>query len=116
MTEESEQIAAEDDVATQYLWRSVRAKLLARQGRFAEAEALAERGDRHHRDGPGPRLAGLRGDRPGRGLRLAGRRAAAMPRRPRRPAARSTCKANLASAGRARRLRDEIDAGLAVGG
>jgi class 3 adenylate cyclase/tetratricopeptide (TPR) repeat protein len=42
MTEESEQIAAEDDVATQYLWRSVRAKLIARQGRFDEARSLAE--------------------------------------------------------------------------
>ena len=42
MTEESEQIAAQDDVATQYLWRSVRAKLIARQGRFEEARSLAE--------------------------------------------------------------------------
>jgi tetratricopeptide (TPR) repeat protein len=41
MTEESETIADAEDVATQYLWRSVRAKLLARQGRFEEAERLA---------------------------------------------------------------------------
>ena len=41
MTEQSEEIAAADDVATQYLWRSVRAKLVARRGSFAEAEALA---------------------------------------------------------------------------
>ncbi len=41
MTEESEAIAAADDVATQYLWRTVRAKLIARRGQHAEAEALA---------------------------------------------------------------------------
>ena len=40
MTEESEEIADADDVATQYLWRSVRAKLLARRGRFDEAESM----------------------------------------------------------------------------
>lgn len=40
-TEESASIAAEDDVATQYLWRCVRAKLLARQGQYATGEALA---------------------------------------------------------------------------
>jgi tetratricopeptide (TPR) repeat protein len=41
MTEQSEEIAADDDVATQYLWRTVRAKLLARGGRFTEAVALS---------------------------------------------------------------------------
>ena len=45
MTEESEAIADDDDVATQYLWRSVRAKLVAR-GRVTSRErgaALAAR-------------------------------------------------------------------------
>ena len=41
LTEESESIAAEDDVATQYLWRSVRAKLFARRGDVETAEAMA---------------------------------------------------------------------------
>ncbi len=40
MTLESEAIAADDDVATQYLWRSVRAKLLARSGAHAAAERM----------------------------------------------------------------------------
>jgi tetratricopeptide (TPR) repeat protein len=37
----SAEIAAPDDVMTQVLWRSVSAKLLARQGKFAEAESVA---------------------------------------------------------------------------
>ena len=41
MTEESESIADDEDVATQYVWRSVRAKLLAREGQFGDAEDLA---------------------------------------------------------------------------
>jgi class 3 adenylate cyclase/tetratricopeptide (TPR) repeat protein len=43
LSRESESLAAPDDVFSQYLWRSVRAKLLARQGAHEEAEALAER-------------------------------------------------------------------------
>ena len=116
MTEESEEIAAADDVATQYLWRSVRAKLVARQGRFDEAEAHGCRGDPDHRDGPGPGLAGLR-------LRSTWPRSSGWPavredamRAAEAAAALFDRKANLASAGRARRLRDEIDAGLTVGG
>ena len=66
MTEESEEIAAADDVATQYLWRTVRAKLIARAGRYDEAEAMGERGDPDHRGRPGPRLAGVRLSRPER--------------------------------------------------
>jgi tetratricopeptide (TPR) repeat protein len=38
----AEELAAEDDVEAQALWRSVRAKLLARRGRHGEALALAE--------------------------------------------------------------------------
>jgi hypothetical protein len=41
LTEESEAIGAPDDVVTQFLWRSVRAKLLARQGRHGEAARLS---------------------------------------------------------------------------
>jgi tetratricopeptide (TPR) repeat protein len=37
----SAEVAAPDDLATQVLWRSVSAKLRARQGEFAEAERLA---------------------------------------------------------------------------
>jgi predicted ATPase/class 3 adenylate cyclase len=37
----SEEAAAPDDVASQILWRSARAKILARQGDLARAEALA---------------------------------------------------------------------------
>jgi class 3 adenylate cyclase/tetratricopeptide (TPR) repeat protein len=37
----SEDVAAEDDVTTQVLWRCVRGKVLARQGRFDDAETLA---------------------------------------------------------------------------
>jgi hypothetical protein len=41
MTQESEAIAADDDVATQYLWRSVRAKVVARSSDHATGERLA---------------------------------------------------------------------------
>src|SRR5207247_1370965 len=37
----AEALASSDDVPTQFLWRSVRAKLLARAGDAAAAEALA---------------------------------------------------------------------------
>ena len=40
-TEISEQLAAADDVSSQFRWRSVRAKVEARRGRFQEAEQLA---------------------------------------------------------------------------
>jgi tetratricopeptide (TPR) repeat protein len=36
----SAKVAAADDLATQVMWREVRAKLLAREGRFDEAESL----------------------------------------------------------------------------
>ena len=41
LSEESERLAAQDDLQTQVLWRALRAKLLAREGRTAEAERLA---------------------------------------------------------------------------
>jgi tetratricopeptide (TPR) repeat protein len=42
-TELSEHAASPDDLASQILWRATRAKLLSREGRLAEAEALARR-------------------------------------------------------------------------
>ena len=41
MSHEAEHLAAEDDIASQTLWRSVRAKILGRRGRAAEAQRLA---------------------------------------------------------------------------
>ena len=37
----SEELAAHDDVSSQFRWRSVRAKILASRGEAAEAEKLA---------------------------------------------------------------------------
>jgi predicted ATPase len=42
LTEISEQLAARDDLLTQVVWRRVRAKVMARQGRIVEAEDLAQ--------------------------------------------------------------------------
>jgi ATP/maltotriose-dependent transcriptional regulator MalT len=42
MTEIAEELSAGDDVGSQALWRSVRARLLARRGHLTEALALAE--------------------------------------------------------------------------
>ena len=42
LTEISEQLAAKDDLLTQVVWRRVRAKVMARQGRIDEAEDLAQ--------------------------------------------------------------------------
>src|SRR5207249_435507 len=41
LTEAAEKTGGADDVPTQFLWRAVRAKLLALDGRLVEAEALA---------------------------------------------------------------------------
>ncbi len=40
-TVESEKVAASDDVSSQFLWRSVRARILARRGALEDGEALA---------------------------------------------------------------------------
>jgi class 3 adenylate cyclase/tetratricopeptide (TPR) repeat protein len=40
-TIESEKVAASDDVSSQFLWRSVRARILARRGALEDGEALA---------------------------------------------------------------------------
>ena len=42
LTETSEQLAAKDDLLTQVVWRRVRAKVIAGQGRYDEAEELAQ--------------------------------------------------------------------------
>jgi tetratricopeptide (TPR) repeat protein len=44
MTRVAEDAGASDDVPTQVIWRTVRAKLMARRGRHDEAVALAEEG------------------------------------------------------------------------
>ena len=41
LTEISEQLAAREDLLTQVVWRRVRAKVMARQGRVDDAEDLA---------------------------------------------------------------------------
>jgi ATP/maltotriose-dependent transcriptional regulator MalT len=40
LTEVSEELAAADDLVTQVMWRSVRAKILARRGEIGKAEEL----------------------------------------------------------------------------
>ncbi len=109
MTNESEQIAAEDDVATQYLWRSVRAKLVARQGRFDEAIALADAAVDIIGAAQDPDSQGYAAIDRAEVLWLAGRLEEAI-------AAADTAaglferKANVASAARARALRASIEA------
>jgi class 3 adenylate cyclase/tetratricopeptide (TPR) repeat protein len=41
LTVQSEEMSAPDDVSSQYLWRNIRAKVLAADGQLEEAEALA---------------------------------------------------------------------------
>jgi class 3 adenylate cyclase/tetratricopeptide (TPR) repeat protein len=50
----AETVAADDDLLTQYMWRGVRAKLLARAGRFEEGAAIAREAVRlaHTSDDP----------------------------------------------------------------
>jgi len=50
----SEEMAAPGDVSSQFLWRSVRAKVLAAGGRLAEAESLAREAVRIIRDSEEP--------------------------------------------------------------
>lgn len=44
LTAYSEEVAAADDVSTQFMWRCVRGKVLARRGESDEAEKLAREG------------------------------------------------------------------------
>jgi hypothetical protein len=50
----AETVAADDDLLTQYMWRGVRAKLLAHAGRFEEGAAIAREAVRlaHTSDDP----------------------------------------------------------------
>jgi len=103
----SEEVAALDDVSSQSLWRCVRAKVMAREGRLDEAEALA-------RDGVS--IIGGSDDPNSRGnalmdlaevLRLAGKRDEAV------AAAKESAelfaqKGNVVSAGRARAVLGEL--------
>jgi class 3 adenylate cyclase/tetratricopeptide (TPR) repeat protein len=100
MTEQSEEIAAADDVATQYLWRSVRAKLLARQGRFAEAETLAGEAIRIIEGAQDPDSQGYAYLDLSDVLRMAGRTAEAIDAAE-RAVARFALKGNTSSAARA---------------
>src|SRR5262245_39716175 len=43
---ECRELSSSDDVVNQYLWRSVEAALLGREGRFDEADRLLEEADR----------------------------------------------------------------------
>jgi tetratricopeptide (TPR) repeat protein len=114
MTEQSEEIAADDDVATQYLWRSVRAKLVARLGRFSEAEALAREAIRIIEAAQDPDSQGYAYIDLAEVLRMAGRPGEAVQAAD-ESAARFDLKANTESAARARRLRAEIETESAAG-
>ena len=114
MTEQSEEIAAADDVATQYLWRSVRAKLVARRGSFAEAEALALDAIRIIEAAQDPDSQGYAYIDLAKVIRMAGRGEDAM-RAADEAAGRFDRKGNTESAARARRLKAEIQAAPAVG-
>jgi tetratricopeptide (TPR) repeat protein len=107
-------IAAADDVATQYLWRSVRAKLVARRGSFAEAEALATEAIRIIEAAQDPDSQGYAYIDLAEVLRMAGRREEAM-RAADDAAERFDQKGNTESAARARQLKAEIQAAAAVG-
>ncbi len=114
MTEQSEEIAAADDVATQYLWRSVRAKLVARRGSFAEAEALALDAIRIIEAAQDPDSQGYAYIDLAEVLRMAGRAEDAI-RAADEAASRFDQKGNTESAARARRLKADIQAAPAVG-
>ncbi len=108
MTQESEAIADADDVATQYLWRSVRAKLLARQGQFGAAETMGREAIAIIEGAQDPDSQGYAWIDLAEVLRMAGKRAAAIDAAD-TAASRFDQKANESSAGRARALRRAIE-------
>jgi tetratricopeptide (TPR) repeat protein len=110
MTEESEEIAAADDVATQCIWRSVRAKILARRGSFEAAEAMAREAIRIIEAAQDPDSQGHAYADLAEVLQMAGRPEEAI-RVADEAATRFDQKANEPSAARARRLKAEIEAG-----
>lgn len=108
MTQESERIAADDDVATQYLWRSVRAKLIARTGDDVAAEAMAQEAIAIIEAAQDPDSQGYAWIDLGEVRRIAGRwddalAAAATARE------RFLLKGNVASAARAAALAERIE-------
>ena len=107
MTEESESIADADDVATQYLWRSVRAKLLARQGGFSEAESLGREAIAIIEAAQDPDSQGYAWIDLAEVLAMAGRPADAVAAAD-EAARRFEIKANVESAARARAFRERI--------
>jgi predicted ATPase/class 3 adenylate cyclase len=115
LTRESQRIAAIDDVATQYLWRSVRAKVEARRGRHTEAAALADEAVAIIGATQDPDSQGYAAIDRAEVLRLAGRwddaeeSASAA-------AALFDSKGNIASAARARDLSDTIEAEATAAG
>ena len=114
MTEQSEAIAAEDDVATQYLWRSVRAKLLARAGDHATAERLAREAIGIIEATQDPDSQGYAWVDLADVLRMAGSSDLAI-EAARTAEARFEAKGNTESAARARRTRVAAEAELAGG-
>jgi tetratricopeptide (TPR) repeat protein len=111
MTQESEAIAAEDDVATQYLWRSVRAKILARAGEHAEAEQLSRAAIDIIEGTQDPDSQGYAWIDHAQVLEMAGRTDAAV-EAARTAQARFRAKGNTESEGRARALEERIGAGV----
>jgi class 3 adenylate cyclase/tetratricopeptide (TPR) repeat protein len=114
MTRESEAIAAEDDVATQYLWRSVRAKLVARAGDHVDGERLAREAIDIIEDTQDPDSQGYAWVDLAEVLHMAGRADAAV-EAARTSQARFRTKGNTASEGRARALVTRIEAGTSPG-
>jgi class 3 adenylate cyclase/tetratricopeptide (TPR) repeat protein len=112
MTRESEDIAADDDVATQYLWRSVRAKILARTGDQEAAEELAREAIRIIEDTQDPDSQGYAWLDFAQVLRTAGRATEAVAAA-RTAQERFRIKGNTESEGRARTLEERIEAELA---
>jgi tetratricopeptide (TPR) repeat protein len=109
MTVQSETIAALDDVVTQYLWRSVRAKLLARAGDHRAAESLGRAAIAIIEQAQDPDSQGYAWRDLAEVLRLAGRfdeaeEAAGV------SLARFRLKGNVASAGRVEVLVERIRA------
>ena len=67
-TEISEELGAGDDLLTQVVWRGVRSRILAGQGRLDEAEELAREAVVHQRVDRLPQYASRRSPRPRAGL------------------------------------------------
>jgi class 3 adenylate cyclase/tetratricopeptide (TPR) repeat protein len=103
-TDESASVAAEDDVATQYLWRCVRAKLLARRGDPATGEALAREAIAIIEDAQDPESQGYAWLDLAEVLAMAGRTAEAAAAA-RTAETRFVTKGNAPSAARAARFR-----------